>query len=358
MNRLNKQTRSMLLNAAFIVGTFALVVFLTVRSGEIVLAWKAIRSLDLRWIGGAIGCFCVYAFGEGFLIHVFFLQQKVKIRLSDSVLVGLIGMFYSAITPSATGGQPMQVFALKKRNVPIGISTSALAVKFFNWQCALLISGAVMWVAHPSLVRVNVDQIVWIVFLGFFVNSLAVVGVLLLAINKNIVRAIIVFIVRFAHKLRIVKELERTSSHVDAALDDFHASVDMLKHHPVRMLLLLLLSFIQVISFTSVIFCIYRSFGLNTNTYGDLVTLQFILYIGASMTPLPGGSGAQEGGFYLFFQQIFPQGTLIGALLIWRFITYYLSIIVGLVGVTVNSALSIRQHRDEKNGESVKPDQD
>jgi uncharacterized protein (TIRG00374 family) len=356
MKKLNKQTRSMLLNAAFIMGTLLIIVFLAVRSGEFVLAWNAMRSVDLRWVGAAIGCFALYAFGEGFLLHVFFLQQKLRIGLSGSLLVGLIGLFYSAITPYATGGQPMQAFALKKRNVPIGVSTSALAVKFFCWQCALLTSGALMWLTHPSLVKMNVNQIVWIVLLGFFINSLTVAGVFLLAINRKIVHAILSFVVRLAHRLRIIKDLERTNSRVDAALEDFHSSVDMLKHHPVRMLVLLFLSFVQVIAYTSIIFCIYRSFGLNSSTFGDLVTLQFILYIGASMTPLPGGSGAQEGGFYLFFQQIFPQGTLLGALLLWRFVTYYLSIIVGFIGVMIDSAHRIRQHRDEQKNAPLKPD--
>ena len=63
------------------------------------------------------------------------------------------------------------------------------------------------------------------------------------------------------------------------------------------------------------------------------------------MTPLPGGSGAQEGGFYLFFQQAFPAGTLVGALLLWRFMTYYLSIIIGFTGVLLDSATMFKRHR-------------
>jgi glycosyltransferase 2 family protein len=343
MKKLTKQTRNTLLNAALILGTFALVLFLTVRSGEIITAWKAMLTVDPIWATAAVGCFCAFTFGEGFSLYIFFRQQSVKVKLGTAILAGLIGMFYSAITPSATGGQPMQVFALKKRDVSPGLSSSALAVKFFNFQSALLILGAAMWIMHPAIVEINVNQIRWIVLVGFFLNGLTVVGVLLLAINKNIVRAIIVFLARLAYKLHIVKDLERTSSHADAALNDFHASVDMLKQHPFRMLVLLMFSFIHVTAYVSVIYCLYRAFGLNSNTYGELATLQLLLFIGASMAPLPGASGAQEGGFYLFFRQVFPSGTLVGALLLWRFVTYYLSIIIGFIGVTIESARSMRR---------------
>ena len=42
-----------------------------------------------------------------------------------------------------------------------------------------------------------------------------------------------------------------------------------------------------------------------------------------------GASGAQEGGFAVLFRGIFPDAQLFVALLIWRFSTYYLSILAG-----------------------------
>ena len=47
---------------------------------------------------------------------------------------------------------------------------------------------------------------------------------------------------------------------------------------------------------------------------------------------------AQEGGFALFFRAFFPDASLFVALLIWRFFTYYLTI---LVGALVSMAESI-----------------
>ena len=66
--------------------------------------------------------------------------------------------------------------------------------------------------------------------------------------------------------------------------------------------------------------------------------MQTMLYIAASITPLPGASGAQEGGFYLFFGAYFPQNIIFAAMFVWRFVTYYLSIICGFIGVLIDSA--------------------
>ncbi len=49
----------------------------------------------------------------------------------------------------------------------------------------------------------------------------------------------------------------------------------------------------------------------------------------SSYTPLPGAAGAAEGSFLVIFQMFFDDGVIKKAMLLWRLITYYSSIIVG-----------------------------
>lgn len=306
-------------------------------------AWSTLRSANPMWIGAAVASWCVFMAFEAIGLHVFFLQQKVKIRYRTSLLVALIGSFYSSVTPAATGGQPMQVFALKKRGVPPGVSSSGLAVKFFCFQTALLSLGGLMWLLNPAVVQACIERGRWIVATGFLLNGLSVVAVFLLAVNKNIVRGILTLAIRLGKALHLVKDVARTTSRADAAMNDFHASVDMLTHHPLRLLLLLLISCVQVLGLMSIAYCVYRALGESAFSYPSILTLQFMLYIAASFTPLPGASGAQEGGFYIFFQQVFPADKLVGALLLWRFFTYYFTLIIGLSSVIADSAVSMRR---------------
>lgn len=338
MKKTSKQVRKGLINAFVIIGTMALVIYLAVRSGDIGKAWSTMRSCNPLWLCAAFCGWLVFALGEGYIMHVFFRQQKIKIRMRDSLLVGMIGNFYSAVTPAATGGQPMQVFCLKKRGIPTGISSSALTVKFFCYQMALLIFAGVMWALNGSFVAPYMNEARWFVIIGFLVNGATVAIVLLLAINQNIVRALIVIIIRLGHKLHLCKDVAAASSKTDAAMLDYHNSVDMLVHHPFGMLRLLLLSFIQILGHVSVIYCIYRALGLEGTSYGQIITLQLLLSVGASFTPLPGASGAQEGGFYLLFLGVFTgEGVVLGALLLWRFFTYYITLLFGMGTVIFDS---------------------
>ena len=349
---MSKGTRSKLLNASIIILTLGLVLYLSARGGDIGDAWTALRSADPKWILLAIGSWCVFMTFEAMGLHVFFHQQRIKIKFRVSLLVALIGSFYSSVTPAATGGQPMQVLALKKRGIPAGISSSGLAVKFFTFQTALLTLGGLLWILNPGIVQMCIDQAKWIVFAGFLLNGLSVVAAILLAINKNIERGIITLVIRAAKALHLVKDVSRLTSKADAAISDFHASVDYLTHHPIRLFYLYLLSCLQVLGLMSIVYCVYRALGLKQYGYFDILTLQFLLYIAASFTPLPGASGAQEGGFYIFFQQVFPADKLVGALLLWRFFTYYFTLIVGLSAVIIDSAWSMR-HASAKKEEAA-----
>lgn len=347
MAKISKQTRSNILNALVIFLTIGIVIYLGATNGDIGDAWLALRSSDPFWIGAAIVSYGIYIVFESMGVHVFFRQQGLRPRFGTSLLVSIIGVFYSGITPAATGGQPMQVFAFKKRGIPTGFSSSALAVKFFCFQVALLSLGCLMWVLHPEIVNTCINEARPIVITGFILNGFTVAAVLLLAINKNIVRGIITLIINVGKKLRIIKDVARTTSKMDAALSDFHASVDMVTHHPRQLLVLVLISCIQVMGLMSITYCVYRAMGQNTHPFGEILALQFLLYIGASFTPLPGASGAQEGGFYIFFRHVFPENKLLGALLLWRFFTYYLNLIVGLGSVIWDSSTSMKRKTKE-----------
>ncbi len=348
MGKITKRTRSSILNALVIFITIGLVIYLGATNGDIGETWRALRSADTGWMVAAAGSFLVFVVFESLGLHVFFRQQGIKAKFRSSLLVSLIGMFYSNVTPAATGGQPMQVFAFRKRGIPAGVSSSGLAVKFFCFQTAVLSLGGLMWILNPGIVGRCIDQGRVIVATGFVLNGVTVLAVLLLAVNRNIVRGIITLIIRLLKFLHIIKSVENAASRADAALADFGASVDMLTHHPVRLLGLLMISYMQVLGLMSIAYCVYRAMGQSAASYGEILTLQVLLYIAASFTPLPGASGAQEGGFYLFFQDVFPENKLLAALLLWRFFTYYLTLIIGLFCVNLDSVLTIRKRKREE----------
>ena len=121
-------------------------------------------------------------------------------------------------------------------------------------------------------------------------------------------------------------------------LDTYHTAINDLFRSPVQLLLQCLCSALSMLALTGSIVFVYYAFGLSGTPWYHLLTLGLLLFVSASYTPLPGASGAQEGGFMRYFDGIFPGGTKGLALLIWRFFTYYLFLFVGVITVLLEKA--------------------
>ena len=61
---------------------------------------------------------------------------------------------------------------------------------------------------------------------------------------------------------------------------------------------------------------------------GAIAALQAVLFLVVSLIPLPGGTGASEGGFLLLYTSVFTGGALETAMLLSRFASFYLPLLV------------------------------
>ncbi len=317
------------LNAIFIVGTLLFILWLGLRNNEFYNSWKALTTASIPWLLMCLGTYVLHLFLDALSLHYFLRKQGHPITIRYAMYIALIGLYYADITPGASGGQPMQIYYLKKRNVPVGVSTSALAVKYFCFIFMLLLMGGAALYWQRAYVSAQLAGIHWFLIAGFVFNAFSIILVLLLSINKRMVRFLVSMLIRLGHMLHLVKDVQKSTLKWEGTLASFHGSVSLIRSRPKEMTVLLLMNGLQVLTHMFIPVCVYHAFGLSGTTLPHLVTIALLLYISAAYTPLPGGSGAQEGGFVLYFQNIFPANTIFIGMLVWRFLTFYLNLIGG-----------------------------
>ncbi len=326
-----KSSTKRFLNLIFIFLIFIGVLYIGFRGNDPIQILNELKSVPIPWILGFIGAWLVYMIIETVSLNIYFRMQGYKVPWFRMFRIVLIGNYYSSITPSATGGQPMQVYYLKKSGVPIGISSSVLAVRFFMFQLTLLVLGTLFWLSNIDFVYAQMKGNLWMIYVGFFFNGITVVAVLLLAINGRVVKFLVYGIINMLEKLRLIRNKDKLLYKTDNALENFDQSVKMIRRDPSQLLIQFLITFVQFFAIFAVTVLIYHSFGLSGTNNVEILTMTSLLFIAASYTPLPGASGAQEGGFVLFFHNVFPPGTIFSALLLWRFSTYYTTLLLGFI---------------------------
>ncbi|WRK55782.1 hypothetical protein SD457_05395 [Coprobacillaceae bacterium CR2/5/TPMF4] len=64
------------------------------------------------------------------------------------------------------------------------------------------------------------------------------------------------------------------------------------------------------------------------------------VYMITAFVPIPGASGGSEGVYYMLFSPILGSVGTPTSMLIWRFMTYYLGLILGAVVFATNREIN------------------
>lgn len=338
-----KPNLEQILSFVFLAVTLGVVLYIGLSGNDLEALSAALMKLSPGYLLLCLLSWALYVLFNA-LANLHFLHMQSKpVKLHQALHASMTGIYYSNVTPGATGGQPMEMYCLSKYGVPVGISGSAMAVRFVIFQAVLLIAGALFWVTHSGFVASYASGSIWFIVLGYVVNFFSIGMVALMAISKRAVRWVIERCIRVGVRFHICKDPQASREKWENHCQSFLNSVQLVTRSPKDVIIQCLIAFAQLLSLMLVIIAVYHAFGLSVVSNIELITMGVLLYIGASYTPLPGASGAQEGGFAVMFSGIFPDAQLFVALMVWRFSTYYLSIIAGALMSVVENVVSLRR---------------
>ena len=303
---------------------------------------SALKQLNLMWLYVGIGALLLYWLTDALLLHDITAYMYKREPLSRAIKVGIIGLYYGALTPFATGGQPMQVVYMHRYKIPVGTSTCIVCIKFVVYELSLCAFYVAAMLFRGVYFFYNHNHVFWLTTLGFVVNLVAVFFIIMTIINKRLVLKVGGGLIGLMSRVKIIKEKARAFEDFEKTIDDYHTAAAYISRYKLRAVGSFLISVVNLGFLFAIPYFIYLAFGHTKYSMIDLITMQAFLYLAVSFFPTPGGAGAAEGGFYLFFSTFFVNVPVYIAMLIWRFLTYYLILIVGSILVVIEELFSMR----------------
>jgi uncharacterized protein (TIRG00374 family) len=249
----------------------------------------------------------------------------------NSIRVSMIGQLFNNITPFASGGQPMQAYELTKTGKRVSDSLSAMAIKFIITQTALVITTLIVVTFEFGFFKSLMQDYIWIAIVGFAVNIVAIILVILAGINKRFITIFTNPIIKFLGKIHILKHPDKTIEKLDKSIDNFGKQFKFMKSEKKMVMQMFITAVIQSLAYYSITYMVYRAFGNSGITFWQIIPTQAFLLLIMTFIPTPGSGLGAEGGFYLLFNSIFKEGTINMSILFWRMYTFYLPILVGLL---------------------------
>lgn len=240
--------------------------------------------------------------------------------------------FFHAITPFAVGGQPYEIYSLKKSKLKITEATNVSIVNFIVYQIALVLLGiiAIVYNHHFVLLKEN-DLLKNLVVIGFLVNFIVIVALFLLTCTKKINKILMKFIIKVLNKIHLVKNKDEKIKQFNEYLNEFHQGAKILLQDKKLFIKLIFVHFIGLISSYLIPLTLAYAMGLSSYTGIEAIVLSsYVMLIGA-FVPIPGGTGGLEYGFMTFYGSFIKGSKLNAIMLLWRFITYYFAMILGAI---------------------------
>ena len=111
--------KKMIVNTVFLVVIFALTIYGVFHGEDLGAMMEAMRRADVRWLLPGLFCVVFFIWGESIIIYYMMRTLKIRLKKWTCFLFSSVGFFFSCITPSASGGQPAQIYYMKKEKIPI-----------------------------------------------------------------------------------------------------------------------------------------------------------------------------------------------------------------------------------------------
>ena len=265
-------------------------------------------------------------------------KYKGNIKYSKLLHQVLITQFYNGITPFATGGEPMQVYMLKTSGVKVAQATNIVVQEFIMYQMALVIIGFICLGLNVMFNICDVSPFLGnLIMIGFIVNIVIGLICIFVSFSKRFSKFIVNLCLKIGIKLRLIKNVEKTTALWNEKVEEYNESGTMLKENKGLFITCVLINLASLFVFYLIPYFVFLSLGHHVGVMQVIVSSAFILLVG-NFVPIPGGSGGIEFAFLEFFKNVIPfvdtrSAILKSALIIWRGITYFLGIIVGGVAL-------------------------
>ena len=262
-----------------------------------------------------------------FLIY----SRTKKWRPWFSFKLATIGRYYDHITPMGSGGQPFEIYYLKKDGYSGDIATAIPLAKYMVWQLSFLFICGFILIAY-SHKYVSSALVLVCAWIGLALILLLFLFVLFMSITKKWGASLVVGILKLLHKMHIIKDYKKVLVKVLRFVKQYQFCMKTFAKSPLTIITVLLSSIASLITNALIAYFIYISFEANpTVGWWEIVCKCFICELAVCFVPLPGGSGATELSFNALLGSLFTEGTLFWGILIWRFLTYYLYILQGAI---------------------------
>lgn len=340
----DNSTKKFIRNISFFLALILLTLWVILKDQSITEIINVFNDVKWQYVFIGILSMTIYVFLEGYNIRRTLKMLKQEISIKQAFKYSLIGYFFSAITPAASGGQPMQIYYMHKDKISVSNSTLALLVNLASTQISTISIALISILFNYKFMN---RVLIILLVIGVSLNLSALAMLLIGLFSKRLSRWLIMVAMKFLKIFR-VKKIKEKKYKLVVELKNYQKSAKYIKAHKKLVAKILITTFIQFIVFYNVAYWTYRSLGFGEKNILEITTMQSVLFASVSGIPSPGAVGVSEGAFIEIYRNIYPTNMIKSATLLHRGINFYFYVIISGIVVVINEIRIKRRIRLKK----------
>lgn len=315
------------------------------RGQSVGMLWESLRRVKIPFLCGGLCLMLGYVGCEALCTRQILRRLGHRVPYRRCLGYSFVGFYVSSITPSATGGQPAQIYCMSQDRIPAAHGALNMMLIAACYQTATLIWGGGVWLLCPQAGEFR-GGMGLLLFYGAGMMVLLTAGMGMVMFLPGLSRRICEGILRLLETLRLLRHPESAREKLERQMEEYARGAACIKTNPGLTLQVLGLCMVQLGMLFSVPWAVYHAFGLQGYSWLQIAGLQALLTLAVSNLPLPGAVGPAEGGFVATFTTVFGAEMVTSAMLVSRGISFYAFLAVSFcVSMAVHLRLR-RQIRD------------
>lgn len=319
-------------NAVFFLALFGLTAYAVLKGKEISQLIRVMHSVRPVYYAAGFIFINLFVWCESYIIYrMLRVLQYQQVPKRNCIKYSYVGFFFSCITPSASGGQPPQLYYMNRDKVDVSVGAVILLIVTILYKFVLVFLGTLIFIFRHSLISEYIQGAAFFFYLGMALNVICVIVMFLLVFQQTLASRMIIGLVKGLEKIHVLRRKEERIRKLEDSMMEYHKAAAVIQEHKKLIAGMFGVTLVQRLIHFSITYLIYRGLGLSALGIVDVVALQCVISIAVDMLPLPGGMGISEGLFLSIFRKIFTGGLLYPAMLLSRGISYYALLLISAV---------------------------
>lgn len=328
-------------------------VFLQCRSFSVSTLIGHIRESDPVWlICAAAAMFCFIFFEAKALLCI---TRSFGYRRSrrDGFVWSASDIYFSAITPSATGGQPACAYFMVRDGVPGVTSAVALLANLAMYTLSIIVIGIAAILICPSVILSFSSLSRILIVAGFGLQLVLLAFFVLLLRHESLARRIIFGLISAGAKIKLIRKKDRLTAKAEKWMDDYGNHAVLLRGRAGMLVKVFFWNLAQRVAQISVTAFTYlamtagggEGFFARLGSVVRVFSMQSCVVLGANMIPIPGAMGVTDYLMLDVFGSFMPEEAATSLELLSRSLSFYICIII--CGAAVLAKLLISKRRQK-----------